>query len=563
MNDTQAVATSKSTSSRASDAPITKCFVCEQTLFLSFFFDALGHDRLADLPKNRLSNLSRIFEAHRQTKESAGIHRFYYEGLGTDLRASPGMADAAQKALLETGKAVGSEAGGKAAETVTDKAKAAASGVAQGQSPKLHAEALRKELPGDLRKALTDPSSYVEGVLESIFSKIVDIFPQFRDNKLAASVLNTGAQTRIDKALKDFDDVLAAQSMPIRTVQIAVFGAERGASLARAFVNTLIDKRCKEDGGGLVLKKGAKPTAVEFKFVGLFDAQSTVAEFGKEYEVVRRTIGKLVGFATGLIGAGGLRDTFELDLPKQVQRVVHMVAGNETRLIAAVDSLAKSEAMSKEESVYPGSQPDVIGGLAPMERQKVVDLARLPARKMLLEAQAAGVPMFTPQQLDKIAPRTAELFAMPSRIHVADQTTPVGAVRLLQAWRRDTGIQDGMPLTNALFLAQKAYLAYLKAQHGIQPTITSNRAAFQANKLKKRTDSYTDPDERQLIEAWDKPQRLSSETMALFSLMCHPPALNWTNDVTMQDTDVLTTRPVTGDPDLWDQIKAKVSVMTS
>ena len=101
MNDTQAVATSKATSSRASDAPITKCFVCEQTLFLSFFFDALGHDRLADLPKNRLSNLSRIFEAHRQTKESVGIHRFYYEGLGTDLRASPGMADAARAMQFE------------------------------------------------------------------------------------------------------------------------------------------------------------------------------------------------------------------------------------------------------------------------------------------------------------------------------------------------------------------------------------------------------------------------------------------------------------------------------
>ncbi len=177
--------------------------------------------------------------------------------------------------------------------------------------------------------------------------------------------------------------------------------------------------------------------------------------------------------------------------------------------------------------------------------------------------RAVGVPMFTPQQLDKIAPRTAELFAMPSRIHVADQTTPVGAVRLLQAWRRDTGIQDGMPLAKALFLAQKAYLAYLKAQHGIHPTITSNRAAFQANKLKKRTDSYTDPDERQLIEAWDKPQRLSSDTMALFGLMCHPPALNWTNDVTMQDTDVLTTRPVTGDPDLWDDIKARVSAIAN
>mgnify|MGYP006206742579 CR=1 FL=1 len=154
MNDTQAVATSKATSSRASDAPITKCFVCEQTLFLSFFFDALGHDRLADLPKNRLSNLSRIFEAHRQTKESVGIHRFYYEGLGTDLRAFPGMADAAQKALLETGKAVVSEAGGKAAEAVTDKAKAAASGEGKRQTRHQHQSSRAKPLHSVPRRPL-------------------------------------------------------------------------------------------------------------------------------------------------------------------------------------------------------------------------------------------------------------------------------------------------------------------------------------------------------------------------------------------------------------------------
>jgi hypothetical protein len=61
-----------------------------------------------------------------------------------------------------------------------------------------------------------------------------------------------------------------------------------------------------------------------------------------------------------------------------------------------------------------------------------------------------------------------------------------------------------------------------------------------------------------LIDAWDKPQRLSSETMALFGLMCHPPALGWTNDATMQDMDVVTTRPVTGDPGLWYDIKARV-----
>jgi hypothetical protein len=560
MNDTQAVAVAKGVSDRASEAPINKCFVCEQSLLLSFFFDAFGHDRQKDETKNRLSNLARAFVAHRQRKESAGIYPFYYEGLGTDLRQSPAMADAAQKALIETGKAVGTEAGGQAKDAVTDKAKAAAMGVVQGQSAKLHTQAMRQELPGDLRKALTDPTSYIEGVVQSIFSKVIDIFPQWRDSKLAASTLNTGAQARLDMALKDFDAVLAGQTMPITEVQVAVFGAERGASLARAFVNMLIDQRCKKAGNSLILKSVARPTTLTFKFVGLFDAQSTVAQFGKEYEVLGgRVLGKIVGFVTGLVGSGGLRDAFELDLPSQVQRVVHMVAGNETRVIAAVDTLAKSEAASQEETVYPGAQADVIAGLAPMERGKVVDLARMPARKMLFEAQAAGVPMYTPHQLEKVDPDTARLFAMPTRVNVASQTTPVGVTNMLQAWRRDTGITEGMPLAKALFQAQKAYLAYLKAQHGVAPTITTNRAAFQVSKLKKRTDSYTDPAERLLIDAWDRPQRLSAESMALFALMSHPPALGWTNDATMQDCDVLTTRPITGDPDLLDELKKRVA----
>src|SRR5690606_27300745 len=190
------------------------------------FFDALGHDRLTDHKRNRLSNLARAYEAHRQTKESVGVHRFYYEGLGTDLRATPGMVEASRKALVATGKSTGMEAASTAKETVTDKAKTVASGVAQGQSLKLHTEAARKELPRDLRKSLTDPKNYVEGVVQSILSKVVDIFPQLRDNKFAAATLNTGAQARIEKALKDFDGVLAAQTMPIRTIQIAVFGAE-------------------------------------------------------------------------------------------------------------------------------------------------------------------------------------------------------------------------------------------------------------------------------------------------------------------------------------------------
>lgn len=558
MNETHAVAAAKGVGGRASESPINKCFVCEQTLFLSFFFDALGNDRLKDEPNHRQSNLARVFVAHRKTKTSVGVHRFYYEGLGTDLRESPNMLAAANMAVIATAEGAIDGVADTVKEKSGDKAKSMASGVAGGQSPKLTVKAAPKEWAADMRKALKDPTSYIEAAVKTILTKAVDIFPQWRDNKISAAVLNTGAEKRLSTALRNFDAVLAEQTMPIRSVQVAAFGAERGASLARAFVNMLIEERCKEAGGHLVLKSGAKPVSVEFKFVGLFDAQSTVAELGKEYDLIGGWLGKIVGFVSGLVGGGGLRDTFKLDLPKHVQRVVHMVAGNETRLIAAVDTLSKSKALSQEETVYPGSQCDVIAGLAPMERGKVVDLAKLPARKMLFEAQAAGVPMYTPHQLEKIDPETALLFATPTRVSIASETSPVGALTLLQSWRRDTGIQEGVPLPKALFQAQKAYLAYLKAQHGVQPTITTNRAAFQVSMLKKRSSNYNNSDAQMLLDAWDKPQRLSSETMALFGLMCHPPALGWTNDVTFQDRDVVTTRPITGDSDLLDELKVRL-----
>lgn len=99
---------------------------------------------------------------------------------------------------------------------------------------------------------------------------------------------------------------------------------------------------------------------------------------------------------------------------------------------------------------------------------------------------------------------------MASRIHVADQTTPVGAravaaglaTRYWYSRRNATG-QGTVSCPEGVLGLSEGPVRY-PSHHHEQP------AAFQANKLKKRTDSYTDPDERQLIEAWDKSARLSS-----------------------------------------------------
>lgn len=62
------------------------CATCEQQPWLSFFFDGTGNNLKIDEPKNRLSNIARLFNGH--VVEAPLISRFYYPGVGTPLKAS-------------------------------------------------------------------------------------------------------------------------------------------------------------------------------------------------------------------------------------------------------------------------------------------------------------------------------------------------------------------------------------------------------------------------------------------------------------------------------------------
>ncbi|MEX3985199.1 DUF2235 domain-containing protein [Paraburkholderia sp. EG287A] len=62
------------------------CITCEQQPWFSFFFDGTENNRRLDEPKQKLSNIARLFDGHLE--ERPLIWRFYYPGVGTPLDAS-------------------------------------------------------------------------------------------------------------------------------------------------------------------------------------------------------------------------------------------------------------------------------------------------------------------------------------------------------------------------------------------------------------------------------------------------------------------------------------------
>lgn len=69
------------------DGDFSACATCEQQPYFSFFFDGTGNNLEIDEPKQKLSNVARLFQAHVRKQEPL-VNRFYYPGVGTPLNAS-------------------------------------------------------------------------------------------------------------------------------------------------------------------------------------------------------------------------------------------------------------------------------------------------------------------------------------------------------------------------------------------------------------------------------------------------------------------------------------------
>jgi len=253
--------------------------------------------------------------------------------------------------------------------------------------------------------------------------------------------LGTGrmGDARLDWALKKFDKKLSphlsranSPGNTIMEINIALFGFSRGAALARAFANLLLNERCVlEPQKGWCLKKGGY--RLRIRFMGLFDTVASVgipmsanivskvgSVFGMKQIILARltdsdysdSLPQSLAFASGAKpGAdpapgifNGHRDWGgKMAIPHMVEKVHHFIAAHELRNSFPADSVSvlKDGKIHKPvqflESVFPGAHSDVGGSYRPGEGARSPKyqekLGLIPLHSMYQHAIEDGVPL--------------------------------------------------------------------------------------------------------------------------------------------------------------------------
>ncbi|WP_433695248.1 T6SS phospholipase effector Tle1-like catalytic domain-containing protein [Paraburkholderia phenoliruptrix] len=254
---------------------------------------------------------------------------------------------------------------------------------------------------------------------------------KIRDSEALGGGAGLGSDVRLMKAEADFEDSLRFNHKVSR-IDIAVFGFSRGATLARAFVNRLLKKCAMKDG----VPHWPCPSAVDgesaplhIRFLGLFD---TVESVGLP--------------AHDLSGMG-------LQVPIQVERCLHFVAGHELRACFPLTPV-RGSAGTYEEIVLPGMHSDVGGGYRPGEQARSDLLPRIALNRMRLEAAISGVPFIAPKLAAK---KINDLFEYDEDVKTLfdEYTGTVGTTGTLE---------------QQVFAHMCLYYGWLKARFGQRPS---------------------------------------------------------------------------------------------
>jgi hypothetical protein len=280
----------------------------------------------------------------------------------------------------------------------------------------------------------------VNGIYAIYLQGVGTYFPEIGDDGGSNLGLGTGSmgQERLDYALKKFDNYMephlnrakASKSAAIEEINVAVFGFSRGAALARAFLNVILEERCIKNKEKWVFKSGQWP--MRLRFMGLFDtvasvglpmSSNTTSKVGAmmssvEYMMEDRLASYIktrpqeLAFAEGAVpGADPAPGKYDghsswggqLEIDHAVEEVRHFIAAHEIRNSFPVDSISvfRSETIRKpahfHETVYPGVHSDVGGSYAPGEGARSdlrpEGLGLVPLTHMYKYAVNRGVPL--------------------------------------------------------------------------------------------------------------------------------------------------------------------------
>ncbi|UDQ75099.1 DUF2235 domain-containing protein [Pectobacterium brasiliense] len=386
---------------------------CSLALQIGFFFDGLKRNINVDEDSQRLTNVGRLFRAHpleikASLTSSYSYAKIYIPGLGTPLEDTPSerldsILDARQKALPEDYADALVEQG---KETAVDTVK----GVFKGD----WSQVLSNKLD-DLRTMKSGLDAVASTAKTAATRALLEAAEPIRDNPIVAELLMTGVDARVDSAKNQFKlnvaDVKKINQLPIKLIQISVFGADLGAALARRFIDELLETLCTKVGN----EYRYEDSKVEVIFAGLFDCTrrssldmgDTVATVSDGAGLVARH--PVVGMITTAFGAKVI--AFDKPLHPAVKSALHLIAAHERREYRPLLPLGPLRSGWRE-VLCPGISEDVTGGLLPNEQRPSAELCRVPLRQMFETARRAQVPFPNFRTLDAKNPRVAQYFVM-------------------------------------------------------------------------------------------------------------------------------------------------------
>lgn len=402
--DIESIIAAASRAQQADDAGLGNC---SRTWHVGFFFDGIHRNIDQDAPEQRLSNISRLFRAFpsiQQNTANESYDAFYFSGLGTPFNEDlteklHTIMDSAQGSALndlkdqpiDIAKDAGFDylKGGNWWEVLKDSGK------------KLISPSEWKTLAGDVVKSATKKAG-------------IEATPWLRDNPIIADMLVTGVDTRINSAKlrfeRFFERAQTNSPVPVKLISISLFGFDVGATLARKFIDALLDDICQKQGD----KYTYQGIPVEIIFTGLFDcARHTPASNNNGVDWFISTFGGPVKGISVLLGDKSVDQGSAL--PDAVKNALHLVAAHENRPWRSIYCLGGSNNKHKEE-LLPGCAEDVGGGLKPNEQKPSAELCRVALHRMYRAATMAGVPFPDFQNLQAQSETVANYFTMQDKV---------------------------------------------------------------------------------------------------------------------------------------------------
>ncbi|MBN3053733.1 hypothetical protein H4F45_20145, partial [Pectobacterium brasiliense] len=123
----------------------------------------------------------------------------------------------------------------------------------------------------DLRTMKSGLDAVASTAKKAVTRALLEAAEPIRDNPIVAELMMTGVDARVDLAKNKFKESIALSKkenqLPIKLIQISVFGADLGAALARRFIDELLETLCTKVGN----EYRYEDSKVEVIFAGLFD----------------------------------------------------------------------------------------------------------------------------------------------------------------------------------------------------------------------------------------------------------------------------------------------------